>query len=522
MRGFSTLLGVLFLSAIAILPVKSADAAAGKATCESFASHDFSLIQDAPSHLIAAKYLPADGDIPARCMVDAYVSPRTGMHVFFPDNWNGKFIKRGCGGFCGNIFDTACDSALTRGYACEADDMGHKSTGLDAKWAFNDLETKADFGFRSTHASAVAAKAMVEDYYGQPIKFSYYMGGSTGGRQGLLLAERFPSDFNGIVAGAPPISELGVGVELLWNVRANLDQNGKSILKLEQLALIHKGALQACDAADGLSDGIITDPAHCNFDPASLQCAAGKSSDCLTKEQVEVVRKIYQGPVNSKGQKLWPGGPYPGSELNWANTYIVNDGPSIYNKFIGDLFRYMAFPVDPGPTWQIKDFDWDRDPKRLGAIEGLYDVSNPDLRQFKAAGGKLIMFQGLADQSVVPPGASDFYETVERTMGGRDATIGFFRYFVLPGVNHVVGGDGADTVDYLAYLADWVEQGTAPEKLLGMHTKTRRNPDLIPVVPPKPDEIEFTRPYYPYPATTRYDGNGDRNAAASFVPVEGK
>ncbi len=521
MRVF-TMISCLLLGLAMIVQVQHpARAAPGKAACESLSTHDFSGIQDAPSQVIQTRHIEAAGPVPAHCMVSSYVSPRTEMHVFLPDAWNGKFIKRGCGGFCGAVYDATCDSALTRGFACEADDMGHRSTGIDGKWAYNDLEAKFDFGTRSTHVTALAGKAMTEAYYGQPIAFSYYMGGSTGGRQGLLLAERYPWDFNGIVAGAPVISELGAAVELLWNVRANLDANGKSILKVGQLKLIHKAALDACDAADGLKDGIIGDPAHCAFDPASLLCrsSGAGAKDCLTREQVAVVRKIYDGPVDSKGRKLWPRGPYPGSELNWADNYINDDGPSVYSSFIGDLFRYMAFPVDPGPTWQVKDFDFDRDPGRIGEMEGLYNVSNPDLRQFKAAGGKLIMFQGLADQSVVPAGPIDFYEAVEREMGGRPETIDFMRLFLLPGVNHVIGGDGADSVDYLAYLLDWVEHGKAPDAIVAMHLKAS-HVDLIPVTPPKPDDIAFSRPSYPYPVMTRYDGKGDGNSAASFGPAE--
>ena len=222
--------------------------------------------------------------------------------------------------------------------------------------------------------------------------------------------------------------------------------------------------------------------------------------------------------MNGKGEALYTGGAMPGSELNWIGAYIAADGgPSSYSAFIGDLFRYMSFLPDPGPAFDIAKFNWDRDYKRFGMMEGLYTGSNPDLRKFKARGGKLLSYQGWADQSVLPLNVIDYYDTVERLMGGRAKTQDFFRLFMIPGMAHCRGGEGADTIDYLSALVDWVEHGKAPDVLTAYNMKTAGNPFLPAETPVDPANVVFSRPVYPYPIQARYK-RGDINAAASFGP----
>jgi hypothetical protein len=492
-----------------------------EAACATLAAEDFSAVPDAATQVTAARFVPASARQPAHCEVQAYVAPNVGFELRLPArDWNGKFAQVGCGGFCGGIFPTACDAVLARGYACLASDLGHRSTALDATWAYGNLQAEIDFAYRATHVVTLAGKAITGRFFGEGPQRAYFLGCSTGGRQGMVEAQRFPSDYDGIVSGAPVINETGDGMALLWNVLSLHGRDGKPLLRPAQLQRVHAAAIARCDLDDGVADGLIGDPRRCAFDPGELLCAAGTSGDCLSPAQADAVRRVYAGPSDSKGRRLYTGGAPPGSELNWIGNYVALDGGrSTYDRFMTDLFRYMAFMPDPGPTWTPERFDWDRDPRRLDLMESLYSGSNPDLRRFKARGGKLLAYQGWADQSVLPLNVIDYYETAEKTMGGRAATQEFFRLFMIPGMNHCVGGEGAHAVDYLSYLEAWVERGQAPDMMRAAHPK--------PEVATRPqygapalgaDEVEFTRPLYPYPLQPKYRGKGDARDAASYLP----
>jgi feruloyl esterase len=503
----------------------AAGASAAERRCRALASLDFADVTDAPTQVTASRLVAATANAPAHCEALGYVSPQVGFELRLPEEgWNGRFAQVGCGGFCGAIFAGACDGMLSRGYACIATDLGHKSTALDAKWAYNNLQAEVDFAYRATHVATLAGKAITARYYGRAHQKAYLLGCSTGGRQGMVSAQRFPWDYDGIVAGAPVINETGDGLALLWAVQATLGPDGRSILSHDDVRRVHAAAIARCDRDDGLADGVIGDPRTCRFDPAELACStAGGATQgaCLAPAQVEAVRRIYGGSVNSRGVRLYTGGAMPGSELNWLNNYIAADGgPSVYQRFMTDMFRFLNFMPDPGPSWTINSFDWDRDYRRLDLMESLYSGSNPDLRRFKAAGGKLIVWQGWADQSVLPLNTIDYYETAERTMGGRAATQEFFRLFMVPGMNHCIGGDGAHRIDYLSYIEDWVERGRAPDRLLAVKPRGEPGRGYLGVPMPAPADIEFSRPVFPYPIGTRYDGRGDPTSAASFLPVK--
>ena len=472
---------------------------------------DYGWVQDAPGRVTAAKVIEAVNGVPAHCEVEGYIQPHIGFVIELPlSNWNGKFLKFGCGGFCGQSLTAACDLPLKTGFACLVSDMGHKSTGLDAVWAFNNLQAEVDFAFRSTHVNTILGKVLTERFYGRRPERSYYFGCSTGGRQGMVEAQRFPWDFDGIVAGAPVINETGDGMALAWNVISTLGPDGRSILTHDEIRKVHTAAIAACDKDDGAKDGIIGDPRSCKFDPASVPG--------LSPAQADAVRKIYQGPRTSKGEAIYTGGALPGSELNWLNNYVAADGGrSTYFNFISELFRYMSFLPDPGSAFDVTKFDWDKDYKRLGMMEALYTGQNPDLRKFKAAGGKLLSYQGWADQSVLPLNVVDYYETVERTMGGRQQTQAFFRLFMVPGMNHCQGGEGADAIDYMGAIQAWVENNKAPEMLMSHHLKKTDGPFARPEFPVDPATVAFSRPVYPYPIAPKYKG-GDINAATSFAP----
>ncbi len=495
-------------------------------TCSAFAQEppnackalegDAGQIPDAPTHVVAAQLVRATAETPPYCRIEGYVQPQIGFELRLPqDNWNGKFAEIGCGGFCGFLSTQLCDNVIRQGYSCIVSDMGHKSTGLDAKWAFNNLQGEVDFAFRSTHVVALAGKALTERYYGKAPRRSYYMGCSTGGRQGMVEAQRFPHDFDGIIAGAPVIDETGDTLPLIASLLANMRADGSSILTIPDVERVHEAAVAACDADDGLRDGIIGDPRTCKFDPGGV----------LSPEKAEAVRKIYAGGRNSKGEQIYVGRAMPGSELNWRLNYVGAEGkPATYLSFMTDMYRYMNFMPDAGPSWKLQDFDWDKDPQRLGLMEALYSGYNPDLRKFKARGGKLIMYHGWGDQSVLPESSIDYYDMVERLMGGRAATQDFLRLYMVPGMAHCIGGHAADTTDYLKYLEAWVEHDAKPDVLMAVKAKPGARPNNNLWAPPSftKDQISFSRPQYPYPLQARYKGRGDPNDAANFTPVAPK
>jgi hypothetical protein len=507
--------------------------------CSALGSADFSEIVDAPTRVTHAKAIDANHDRPAHCEVEGYVVSTVGFNLALPaDNWNGRFLERGCGGDCGStedsgIDDESCGGPLRRGYACIISDMGHRGAG--GLWALNNLQAQVDFGYRAAHVVAIAGKAITERYFSESPKYSYFTGCSTGGRQALVEAQRFPWDFDGIVAGAPWINDSDSTMQYVWNDVVLRDKDSRPLLSRADLQLVHEAALQKCDMDDGVKDGVIGNPRACDFDPAALVCKAEKTSTCITRAQAEAVKKVYRGPTNSKGEKIYTGGSPIGSELGWSH----------YSRWALPYFRYEVMPA-AGPDWQEKDFDFDRDYKRFnsGIQESLLNAANPDLRKFKAAGGKLIIYQGENDAGVVPANTVDYYETVERTMGGRVRTQDFARLFMVPGMGHCSGGEGAYAIDYLKHIEVWVEKATPPEMMIGAHpddawlisaTLPKEWAEQLADSPPEMKawiaawflrmpldsgtRVTFTRPVYPYPLRAKYSGRGDPADAKNFNPV---
>ncbi|MFL6602577.1 MAG: tannase/feruloyl esterase family alpha/beta hydrolase [Steroidobacteraceae bacterium] len=505
--------------------------------CQSLAQQDFSFTEDAPTQITSAKVLSPEGQRFPVCQVDGYVAPQVGFILQLPTSeWNGKFTEVGCGGWCGSINAEACADPVHRGYACIASDMGHKDASGGVLWALGNLQAQVDFGYRATHVAALAGKAIANRFYQKPATRSYFVGCSTGGYQGVTEAQRFPWDFDGIIAGAPDIDEGGANLRALWSARAILDSSGQSILTPSALEVLHKTALEHCDLDDGHKDGVIGNPVACHVDPRALICKSGETKNCLTIAQAEAARKLYEGASTSDGTRISTRGPYPGSELRWQEDF------SSYGAVTEPYYRYGVSGSTDSPAWKYTDFNFDQDYRRNG-LQSAYDNSNPDLRRFKAAGGKLIIYQGGNDTVDLPAPVIDYYETVERTMGGKAATQDFFRLFVVPGMNHCTGGDGAYAVDYLSYLEAWVERGMRPDQLIGSHVKESYLASHAPAsIPPTMSEgdriyyaafdlkfpldpaipISFTRPIYPYPTFAKYSGHGDPNVAGSFTAVEPK
>ena len=491
--------------------------------CGALARADFSGIVDAPTQVTSAEPIEVKGDLPAHCEVRGYIAPAVEIHVALPSSWNGKLIELGS---VGEINDEACNSVLRRGYACVTSDMGFKT---DLSF-YNNLQAKVDNGFRAAHVVSLAGKAITEKFYAGRLQKAYFMGCSVGGRQALVEAQRFPWDFDGIIAGAPPVNQTMVYTNLAWASRAIHDSEGNTLLRFNDLQLLKNAAIAKCDLDDGVKDGVIGNPLRCAFDPSELLCKKDKARDCLTPEQVAAAKKIYGGPVTTGGMKLLPGGPFPGSEQSNTDWGFAGWGDVYGDQMVSTVtsgFRYLSFMPEPGPSWTLKDFDLDRDYKRLTLVEALYDSSNPDLRKFQAAGGKMIVYQGLNDPGVLPRSTIDYYETVERTMQGRVATRSFIRLFAIPGMDHCGFGDGAYAVDWLSALETWVEKGQAPDKLISSHVRLDdiKFPDDFAKLerriefPLDPAMVQFTRPVFPYPTRAKYKGSGDSNDAANFVPV---
>jgi len=491
-------------------------------TCVFLSQANFRSIQDASTQIILSRPIPATESEPAHCLASGYVEPNIGIQLRLPAAWNGKLLKLGCAGHCGMAGDDylpmKCAAGLRKGYACLTSDMGHSGLILDGMWGQGNLQAKVDWGYRATHVATVAAKEIVRHYYGSAAKKSYFVGCSTGGRQGLQEAQRFPWDFDGIVAGAPPVKLSNIYMTLAWGMRSTHDANGKPLLSTANLQLLHQAAVRKCDLDDGVKDGVISDPFRCGFDPAELACSKDHSEGCLAPSQVEAAKKVYAGPATSSGQALTLGGPMIGSEFDGWQTFVgAGDAPPTYDQLTRDGLRYLFFATDPGANWQPSDFDFDRDYQRLDLLQSLYASNDVDLRRFKKAGGKLLVFHGLADEAVIARDSVEYYETVERVMGGRAETQDFFRLFLLPGVGHCSGGPGADTVDYLSAIEDWVESNRPPERLIASRMKTfdRARPFWTHVE----GDIEFTRPLHPYPSKALFKGKGDWKDAANFKRV---
>lgn len=457
--------------------------------CAALKDVDFSLTPDAPSLIVSAVAKPATAEMPDLCLVNGRIAPTIGYRMWLPlATWNGKFALGGCGGRCGDILDDGCQIVVARGYACLAADMGHKGTFYDDLWAIDNVAGDIDFGFRATHVAAITGKVVTEAFYGAKPRFAYYFGASTGGRQGLIEAQRFPEDFDGIVAGEPAMGVPGsahpeTGPALRASVAA-LNPDGKPLLSVAEVLMVHDAAVARCDRDDNAADGFISDPRRCGFKPAQLLCAGAKTVTCLTPAQVAALDQVYAN------------GAMPGSEKGWIGAYVGADGgPG----------RYL---------WRLKN------PYKYPYAWLFNDATYPDLRAFKARGGKLILYQGWADEATYPGNPPAYYETVERLMGGRATTQDVFRLFMIPGENHIpqVGG-GAETVDYLSYLEAWVERGQAPDVLLAQKMKTLAR-FAGPVTYAQyltPDNVAFSRPVYPYPVRARFTGRGDVNDAANWT-----
>jgi feruloyl esterase len=404
--------------------------------------------------------------VQAFCRVLAVAAPTNDSEIHFEvwipsgGRWNGKLLGTGNGGFAGSISYRAMASALGHGYATVGSDTGH--SGDQMEFGDGHPEKIVDWAYRAVHVTTQAAQLIVRTAAGKAPAHSYFEGCSTGGQQALSEAQRYPDDYDGIIAGAPGNDRIRLILGFLWSWTALHDAKGEPLLGAPQLALLTRKVTERCDAKDGLKDGIIGDPRRCNFDPLSLVCAGTPSDTCLTREQAEAVRKVYGGARNSRtGEMIFPGW-VRGSEAGWGNYLLDPREPPRLG-----LFRHF---VAHDPTWDWRGFDWDRDVARVAAQIPNLNALSRDLSRFQARGGRLLMYTGWADPVVPPTNVVSYYESVTRAMGGSAQTRGFFRFFAFPGMGHCGGGPGFNTFDALSVLEDWVERDRAPEQILASRT----------------------------------------------------
>ena len=444
--------------------------------------------------------------LPAFCRVAGTIRATAESDIRFelwlPETWNGKFMQTGNGGAAGAIVHDSLVDPLLRGYAVANTDTGHQGAGGDFAWASNPQKL-IDYQYRAVHELTVVGKALTAKRYGRPADRSYFVGCSTGGRQGLKEAQRYPEDYDGIVAGAPA-SNWSALMALSVTIQRNMGAGG---LGADKLGLLKEAAIAACDADDGVTDRVITSTATCAFDPASLQCAAGATGQCLSPSEVAAAQRIYAGVVDGRGQVVMPG-TGPGSEPLWA-AYA---SPQFA---IGT--NYFRNVVAKDASWDPAAFDVDRDVARAEAVDnGAAKAMEPDLSQFVDRGGKLIAYHGTTDGLIPYQNSVNYHESVLDEFGQRK-TDESVKLYLVPGMDHCSGGEGAFVVDWLTPLERWVENDEEPGALRAEH------PGGVPFAapgapPPRPSE-PFTRPVCPYPQVPTFRGTSAVANAASFECV---
>jgi feruloyl esterase len=451
--------------------------------------------------------------LPAFCRVEAIIKPAIKFEVWLPTAWNGNLQAVGNGGFAGSISYQAMVAALVAGYATASTDTGH--TGADSSWALGHPELVVDYGYRAIHEMTLQTKKIIEAFYGAGPRVSYFNGCSNGGRQGLMEAQRYPADYDGILAGAPAnyLTHLYAG-GMLWLVIATL-KDPESYIPTNKLAAIESASLASCDSLDGLNDGLISDPRKCKFDPEVLRCKGADSATCLTDKQVEALKNIYSGPPPVNGKPVFPG-KMPGGETGWA-TYMPTAAKNIsYNLSVG-FFKDMVYEDS---NWDFREWDFATGlPYTEKKLAGILDAVDPNLKAFRAHDGKLLLYQGWSDPAVAPLNAVNYYKSVVAALTGKDRRTfepesGTFlqanekaedgvRLFMVPGMSHCGGGPGPNKFDAFTPLVNWVEHKQAPDRIVASHATN--------------EAVDRTRPLCPYPATAQYTGHGSIDDAANFV-----
>ncbi len=439
--------------------------------------------------------------LPAFCRVAATIKPTSDsdikVEVWLPaSGWNGKYQAVGNGGWAGSIGYAAMARALRDGYATSSTDTGH--TGGSASFALGHPEKLIDYAYRSVHEMTVKSKALVNTFYGADTKRSYFNGCSTGGRQALVAAQRFPNDFDGIVAGAAANPKTHLDAWRVWMTQAMLKDRA-SFIPPEKHRVIHQAVLKACDKIDGVEDGLIENPTRCRFDPAILMCRGADGPNCLTAAQLEAA-KVVMSPVKNRrtGKLIFPGFE-PGTELGWTRML---SGPDPYVNAL-ESFKYVIFK---DPNWNWRTFDLERDldiAEKAG--HGTLSAVDPNLTAFTEHGGKLLMYHGWSDPSIAPQASVNFYTSALRATKAPAGGSTWVRLYMVPGMGHCGGGEGPDTFDMMSALNSWVENAQLPQRIEASKVTAGK--------------VTRTRPLCPYPQVARYKGTGSIDEAANFACV---
>ena len=421
-------------------------------------------------------------DLAAFCRVQVTSKPSSDSDIkieyWLPvTGWNGNFEANGNGGWTGSITPNTLAAGIQRGYAASMTDTGHE--GGSANFAMGHPEKLIDFGYRSTHEMAVTGKALIKAFYGRDAKHSYWNGCSSGGRQGLMEAQRYPEDFDAVVAGSPAVSVTGRAAQTVWIAQAT-HKDEASALPQAKFAVIHDAVMEACDgrpaAGDGVKDGVLDDPTKCKFDPKTIECKGADAPTCLTSAQVETVRKIYSDVVNPRTKSVIFQGHEPGSEAGWTTMA----GPNVFSLG-SDTFKYAVFE---DANWDYKTFNFDSDIATTQQKAGkVIDAMDPNLTPFLARGGKIIQYHGWSDPQISPRSSLDYYKSVATAMGGQNKINDSYRIFMVPGMAHCGGGEATSNFDMLAALEQWVEQGKAPDRIKASRVRNGQTDRTRPLCP---------------------------------------
>ena len=495
----------------------AADLAAGVAV-PALKCSDLGQESDFNFAVISATEAESRDGLPGLCAIHGIIEPKVQFMLKLPDNWNGRIYMHGNGGYGGQSVTGPYGAklsgpALRHGFATVFTDTGHThDDGHNASWAHNDLQKELDYGFRAVHLTIVTAKRLVTAYYGKTAAYAYFDGCSGGGRQGLVAAQRFPGDFDGIAAGAPFYDLAGIMMQY-WNNQAALAETALSAAKVEQLGNI---IMDRFDAVDGLRDGVISNPLEIDFDPARDLPGDETGRDGFTPAEIRTLQRLYAG-LELNGEQIAPGivigAELPGRRdaartadkspvLSSWNSRLYPD-ISGYNQQLDILIpwlRYMAFTTDD-PEFDWRQLDPEQDWPRMAAMSAIFNADNPALSGFRDSGGKLLMYHGWGDIGVSPIMTVQYYDKVMQTLGS-EQTQSFFRTYMIPGMYHCYGGRNVDRFDTMTTLINWVEADVAPDRIIASRVENNL--------------VTRTRPLCPYPKTARYQGSGDSNRADSF------
>jgi hypothetical protein len=524
---------------------------APKYPCSQLASEDFSQVAGAPTTILSATLVtPTAGSTTTYpyCDVKGETAPQVQFELQLPTStYAQRYLQEGCGGYCGNVGVSQPAASGQAGvdecvplnngeFALGQDDEGHIGGGNTEAWAVDDPMLKVDFGYLSEHVFALAAKAIIASFYGHAPRYAYYDGCSDGGREALMEAQRFPRDFNGIIAGAPAFNQAALNaMEEPYESKADETSSGQPILTAAQSAVLHDDIISQC-ADPGLRDGTIQDPRDCHPDWAKIVCPAGSTatSNCLTAAQVAAAKRLYAGAVAPDGEHLYTGGEPYGAEGAWPGIVIPGGsapGPAPlpgttpedttffhsigigYLRWVGRWTDALSLNLDTGFSFDQQTFNEYAAHGNPANVSSIVDATDPNLTAFYKAGGKLIQWQGWSDQFIPPYGSVAYRQAVIDTMGA--ATVSkFYRLYMFPGVYHCGGGYGPNVFDLLTPLANWVESGHAPGSITAALVSGGTG---AAGTGPATGTVELTRPVYAYPEEVRYSGSGNPNDASSYV-----